>query len=58
MRANETVNFIKKDGIWTAICKSPSVFGQGKTPEDALTKVSKAIDSYLEYKKERKNGNA
>jgi len=53
MRDKEYIEFIYADGIWTAVCKDPNVFGQGKTPEEALTKVSKAIDSWLKYMKER-----
>lgn len=39
----------EEDGIYTAICINMSLFGQGKTPEEALKKVIKAIDSYINF---------
>jgi hypothetical protein len=43
----------EEDGIYTAICVNMSLFGQGKTPEQALRKVLKAVGSYVNYVRER-----
>ncbi len=43
----------EEDGIYTAICVNMSLFGQGKTPEQALRKVLKAVGSYVNYVHER-----
>ena len=46
--------YIKKEGkIYTAICVSMSLFGQGKTKKEALKKLNKSIRSYFEYLEER-----
>jgi len=39
----------EEDGIYTAICINMGLFGQGKTPEEALKKVKKAVASYIVY---------
>ena len=39
----------EEDGIYTAICVNMGLFGQGKTPEQALKKVIKAVVSYVSY---------
>ena len=39
----------EENGIYTAICVNMSLFGQGKTPEQALKKVIKAVFSYVAY---------
>lgn len=39
----------EEDGIYTAICVNMGLFGQGKTPEQALKKVIKAVLSYVTY---------
>lgn len=43
----------EQDGVYTAICINMGLFGQGKTPEQALKKVLKAVDSYVAYVHER-----
>lgn len=43
----------EEDGVYTAICVNMGLFGQGKTPEEALKKVIKAVDSYVAYVRER-----
>lgn len=39
----------KQDGTYTGICINMGLFGQGKTPEEALNKVLKAVASYVTY---------
>jgi hypothetical protein len=39
----------KEEGVYTAICINMGLFGQGKTPEEALKKVIKAVVSYVSY---------
>lgn len=39
----------QEDGVYTAICVNMGLFGQGKTPEQALKKVIKAVLSYVTY---------
>jgi len=39
----------EEDGIYTAICVNMGLFGQGKTPEEALRRVIKAVGSYVSY---------
>lgn len=42
--------YVKEEGgIYTAICVNMGLFGQGKTPEEALKKVLKAVTSYVNY---------
>jgi predicted RNase H-like HicB family nuclease len=39
----------EEEGVYTAICVNMGLFGQGKTPEEAIRKVIKAVDSYVAY---------
>jgi len=43
----------EQDGVYTAICVNMGLFGQGKTPEQALNRVLKAVTSYVAYVLER-----
>lgn len=43
----------KEDGVYTAICVNMGLFGQGNSSEEALDKVFQAIDSYINYIREK-----
>jgi len=43
----------KREGVYTAICINMGLFGQGKTPEEALKKVLKSVASYVDYVREQ-----
>jgi predicted RNase H-like HicB family nuclease len=39
----------EEEGIYTAICVNMGLFGQGKTPDEAVEKVKKAVVSYVKF---------
>ena len=48
----------RENGIYVALCPELDVAGQGKSVEEALRDLKKALEVYLEYEDVEKSSNA